>query len=330
MRLAVRAVICREFGPIEALEVAELPPPEPGPGQVVVSVRAAGVNYPDALLVQGRYQEKPALPFTPGGELAGVVKSIGPARNGDPPFEVGQAVYGGLLRGCFAEEVAVDAAKLRAIPAGCSFEQAACVSTTYHTSYYALVTLAAIRPGESVLVLGAAGGVGLAAIEIAKAFGARVIAAASSDEKLAVCRSHGADELIQYARSDLRARLKELTDGQGVDVVYDPVGGEYSEAALRGLAWRGRHLVVGFTAGIPKIPTNLVLLKGAALLGVMLGAAFTRDASVAKKVIDSVAALLEAGSIRPQVSERYEFSRTAEALKRLLERRVAGKLVLIP
>ena len=201
---------------------------------------------------------------------------------------------------------------------------------TYHTSYYALVTLAAIRPGESVLVLGAAGGVGLAAIEIAKAFGARVIAAASSDEKLAVCRSHGADELIQYARSDLRARLKELTHGQGVDVVYDPVGGEYSEAALRGLAWRGRHLVVGFTAGIPKIPTNLVLLKGAAVLGVMLGAAFTRDASVAKNVIDSVAALLEAGSIRPQVSERYEFSRTAEALKRLLERRVAGKLVLIP
>ena len=327
----MRAVLCKAFGPLEDLEVAQLPSPVPGPGEVLLSVRAAGINYPDALKVLGRYQSKPPLPFTPGSEVAGIVKGIGTGSTDAARFAIGDAVYGTRLTGGFAEEIAVDARMLRAVPAGRSFEEAACVSTIYNTSYYALIMLADIRPGDVVLVLGAAGGAGLAAIEIARARGVRVIAAASTVEKLAVCRQHGANELINYADDDLRTRLKELTSGRGVDVVYDPVGGRFSEVALRQLAWGGRYLVVGFAAGeIPRVPLNIVLLKGGSVIGVFWGEAMTRDAKLAGEVIDGVADLFRSGQIHPPVSGRYRFAQVAEALHALLERRVHGKLVLLP
>jgi NADPH:quinone reductase len=327
----VRAVLCRAFGSLDDLEVAEVPSPVPGPGEVLLSVCAAGINYPDALKVLGRYQSKPPLPFTPGSEVAGIVKAIGAGSTEAARFAIGDAVYGTQLTGGFAEEIAIDASMLRAIPAGRTFEEAACVSTIYNTSYYALITLADIRPGDVVLVLGAAGGVGLAAIDIARAAGARVIAAASTAEKLAVCRQHGADELINYADDDLRARLKELNSGRGVDIVYDPVGGPYSEVALRQLAWGGRYLVVGFAAGeIPRVPLNIVLLKGGSVIGVFWGEAMKRDAPLAGKVIDGVAELFRSGRIHPPVSGRYRFPQVAEALTALLGRKAHGKLVLLP
>ena len=259
------------------------------------------------------------------------MKGIGTGSTDAARFAIGDAVYGTRLTGGFAEEIAVDARMLRAVPAGRSFEEAACVSTIYNTSYYALIMLADIRPGDVVLVLGAAGGAGLAAIEIARARGVRVIAAASTVEKLAVCRQHGANELINYADDDLRTRLKELTSGRGVDIVYDPVGGTFSEVALRQLAWGGRYLVVGFAAGeIPRVPLNIVLLKGGSVIGVFWGEAMTRDAKLAGEVIDGVADLFRSGQIHPPVSGRYRFAQVAEALHALLERRVHGKLVLLP
>lgn len=324
----MKAVVCRRFAPIEELQVEEVASPQPGPGQVVVSIKAAGVNFPDALVVQGKHQFKPPFPFTPGGELAGVVREIGPGVAG---FAVGQRVYGSRLRGSFAEEMAVDADKLLAIPEGMSFEEAAALSTTYNTSYYALVTLAHLRAGETVLVLGAAGGVGLAAIEIAKALGARVIAAASTDEKLAVCKAQGADDLINYKTQDLRERLKELTGTHGVDVVYDPVGGPYAEPALRGLGWRGRYLVVGFADGeIPRIPLNLVLLKNCSVIGVFLGETWTREPQIAKEIDAGMTELIRAGKIHPLISGRYRLDQVGDALNALLQRKVTGKIVIVP
>ena len=327
----MRAVVCREFGPPEALELTELPAPRPAAGEVLVSVRAAGVNFPDALIVQGKHQIKPPLPFIPGVEVAGIVKEIGPGVDLTGGIALGARVYGAQLRGSFAEEIAVEAAKLRVIPPALSFEEAACAPVTGHTAWYALVVLARLRAGERVLVLGAAGGVGLAAIEVASALGARVLAAASSDEKLAVCREHGAEGLIQYERDDLRQRIAALTDGSGIDVVFDPVGGRFAQPALRGLAWAGRYLVVGFASGtIPSVTLNLTLLKGAAVLGVFLGRALDLDAALRSRVIDGFDALLRTGRIRPRISGRYALERVPQALRQLLERRAVGKLVVIP
>jgi NADPH2:quinone reductase len=324
----MRAVICRAFGPPESLEVTEMPSLVPGPGQVVVAVEAAGVNFPDALMVQGKHQNKPRLPYIPGGELAGVVARVGP---GVDHVQLGQRVYGTRIYGAYADEAIADAAHLRVIPDGISFEQAAVLSIAYQTSYYSLVSLAGLKAGETVLVLGAAGGVGLAAVEIARALGARVIAAASSPEKLAVCVAHGADETIDYEAGDLRARIRELSSGRGVDVVYDPVGGKYAEPALRGLAWRGRYLVVGFAAGeIPCVPLNLVLLKGASVIGVFLGEAWARDPEIARQVDAGVADLVSSGRIRPLVSARYPLDAASLALRAMLERRVTGKIVVVP
>lgn len=324
----MRAVLCRTFGPPDALEIIELSSPVAGPGQVVVAIKAAGVNYPDALVVQGKHQIKPDLPFVPGGELSGTVTQVGEGVVGLHP---GQAVYGSRLRGSFAEEIAVDADKLRPIPGGMSFVQAACLSTVFDTSYYALVMLARLRAGETVLVLGAAGGVGLAAVEIAKALGARVIAAASGEEKLAVCKDHGADDLIDYSREDLRARIKALAGARGIDVVYDPVGGAYAEPALRGLAWRGRYLVVGFAAGdIPRLPLNLVLLKGASVIGVFLGAAWKQEPQVADQIAAGMDDLIRGGGIRPHICAQFGLERVGEALNMLLQRKVIGKIVLLP
>ena len=327
----MRAIVCRQWGPPEALELADLPAPRPAAVEVLVGVRAAGVNFPDALMVQGKHQIKPPLPFVPGVEVAGVVKEVGSGVDVTSGIAVGAHVYGAQLRGAFAEEIAVEAAKLRPIPSALSFEEAACAPVAGHTAVYALTELGRVRAGECVLVLGAAGGVGLGAVEVAVALGARVIAAASSDEKLAVCREHGADALIQYERDDLRARIAELTGGRGLDVVFDPVGGRFAQPALRGLAWGGRYLVVGFASGtIPSVPLNLTLLKGGSVIGVFLGRALELDSALRSRVIDGFDVMLRTGRIRPRICARYELARAPEALRQLLERRAVGKLVIIP
>ena len=262
----MKAVLCKEYGLPGKLVVEDIPSPKPATGQVVVSVKACGVNFPDTLIIQGKYQFKPALPFSPGGEVAGVVKEIG---EGVTRVKPGDRVIAFNTWGGFAEEMVVDADRTIPMLASMDFIPASAFVLTYGTSYHALKDRAEIKAGETMLVLGAAGGVGLAAIQLGKAMGARVIAAASSDEKLKVCRDNGADDLINYGSEDLRARVKAITAGKGVDVVYDPVGGAYSELALRDMAWKGRFLVVGFAAGdIPKVPLNLTLLKGCSIVGV--------------------------------------------------------------
>ncbi|MCI0347053.1 MAG: NADPH:quinone oxidoreductase family protein, partial [Chloroflexi bacterium] len=251
----MKAVLCRRYGPPESLVVEDVPSPRPSPGSVVVSVKAAGVNFPDVLIIQNKYQFKPPLPFSPGCELAGVVTEVG---EGVDRVRPGDAVMAYTTYGAFAEEATVDAARLLPIPEGMDFASASAFPVTYGTADHALHDRGGLRTGETLLVLGAAGGIGVAAIEIGKALGARVIACASSEDKLAVCREHGADATINYAATDLREQVKQLTGGAGVDVVCDPVGGPYTEPALRSTAWRGRLLVVGFAAGdIPKIPLNL-------------------------------------------------------------------------
>lgn len=265
----MKAMRIHRHGPPESLTVDEVPSPEPGKGQVLVSVHASAVNFPDTLIIENKYQFKPELPFAPGGEVAGTIKSVGEGVNG---FEVGDRVIAVCGWGGYAEEVLTTVDKLVRLPQGIDMEAAAALVITYGTSHYALQDRAAIQPGETLLVLGAAGGTGVSAIELGKLMGAKVIAAASSDEKLALCKARGADETINYATEDLRQRVKALTGGRGVDVVYDPVGGAYAEPALRSMAWRGRYLVIGFTTGeIPKLPLNLVLLKGCSIVGVFYG-----------------------------------------------------------
>jgi len=291
-----------------------------------VAVRAASVNFPDVLIIQNKYQFKPPLPFSPGSELAGVVKEVGEGAGG---FKPGDRVMAFTAYGAFAEEVKVDAARLLPMPEGMDFPSAAAFLLTYATSDHALRDRGALQAGETLLVLGAAGGVGLAAIEIGKALGARVIACASSAEKLAVCREHGADAGIDYAREDLRERIKALTDGRGVDVVYDPVGGSYTEPAFRSLAWRGRLLVVGFAAGeIPKLPLNLALLKGASVIGVFWGDFARREPRQFADSVRQLGAWYAEGKLRPHVSQTLPLERAADALKLMAARQVKGKIVL--
>lgn len=324
----MKAVLCRQHGLPDTLELAEMPMPEPGPGQVRITVEAAGVNFPDTLIIQNKYQFKPALPFSPGGELAGTISAVGADVDG---FTVGQNVIAFTGWGAFAEEVVADAIKLIPIPPGVSFDIAASFVMTYGTSYHAIKDRAALQAGETMLVLGAAGGVGLAAVELGKALGARVIAAASSAEKLAVCREHGADDTIDYATEDLRERIKALTGGKGVDVVYDPVGGIYSEPALRSMAWRGRFLVVGFANGeIPSIPLNLTLLKGCSIVGVFWGDYVRREPKSNARDLRELVGMMQAGTIRPLVSARYPFAEAADALNAVMQRKVTGKIVLVP
>jgi len=324
--MLMKAVLCKQYGPPESLTFEELPSPRAGPGEVVVAVKAASVNFPDVLIIQNKYQFKPPLPFSPGSELAGVVKEAG---TGVTNFKPGDKVIAFTTYGAFAEEVKTEAARLLPLPEGMDFASGAAFLLTYGTSDHALRDRGGLRAGETLLVLGAAGGVGLAAIEIGKALGARVIACASSDEKLAICREHGADAGINYATQDLRERVKALTDGRGVDVVYDAVGGPYTEPAFRSLAWRGRLLVVGFTAGeIPKLPLNLALLKGASVVGVFWGD-FTRREP--REFADSVRQLerwFREGKLRPHVSQTFPLHQAAEALKLMAARQVKGKVVL--
>jgi NADPH2:quinone reductase len=324
--MAMKAVVCKQFGPPESLVVEDLPSPRPGPGEVVVSMKAASVNFPDVLIIQNKYQFKPPLPFSPGSELAGVVKEAGAGVAG---FKAGDRVIAFTTYGAFAEEVKTEAARLLPLPEGMDFTTGAAFLLTYGTSDHALRDRAALRAGETLLVLGAAGGVGLAAIEIGKALGARVIACASSADKLAVCREHGADEGIDYAKEDLRERIQAITGKSGVDVVYDPVGGPYTEPAFRSLAWRGRLLVVGFAAGeIPKLPLNLALLKGASVIGVFWGDFVRREPKEFERSLRQLGEWYRQGKLRPHVSQTFPLEKAVEALKLMAARQVKGKVVL--
>ena len=322
----MKAVLCKQYGPPESLVIEDLPSPRPGPGEVVISVQAASVNFHDVLIIQNKYQFKPPLPFSPGSELAGVVKEIGASVSG---FKPGDKVIAFTGYGAFAEEVKTEAVRLIPLPPKMDFPTGAAFILTYGTTDHALRDRAALKAGETLLVLGAAGGVGLAAIEIGKALGARVIACASSDDKLAVCREHGADETINYVTEDLRERVKAVTDGRGVDVVYDAVGGTYTEPAFRSLAWRGRLLVVGFAAGdIPKLPLNLPLLKGAAVVGVFWGDFARREPKAFAASVRQLATWYAEGRLRPHVSQTLPLERAAEAIQLLASRKAKGKIVL--
>jgi NADPH2:quinone reductase len=324
----MRALVCREYGPVESLAVGELPDPVPVAGQVVVGVRACGVNFPDLLIVQGKYQFKPPPPFAPGGEVAGVIEAVGAGVEG---LRVGDRVLAMSIFGGLAEKLAADATQVVRLPDGVGFESASCVATAYGTTVHALRDRAMLRPGETLLVLGAAGGVGLAAVQVGKRMGARVIAAASTPEKLATCQRNGADLLVNYATEDLKERVKSLTGGAGADVVYDPVGGAYTEAALRATAWNGRVLVIGFTAGdIPRVPTNLVLLKGCSLVGVFWGMALVRERARLMGQIEEILGWVKDGSVVPHVHASFPLARALDALREVQQRRVQGKVVVVP
>jgi len=322
----MKAVVCRQFGPPESLTIEDLPSAAPGAGEVVVRVKAASLNFPDVLIIENKYQLKPPLPFSPGSELAGVVETVGAGVSGVKPGDRVMAVTG---YGAFAEAVAVEAGRVVAIPEAMDFVTASAFLLTYATCDHALRDRGRLAAGETLLVLGAAGGVGIAAIEIGKALGARVIACASSDDKLAVCRERGADATINYAAGDFRDELKQITGGAGVDVVCDPVGGPYTEPALRSTVWRGRLLVVGFAAGdIPRIPLNLVLLKGSAIVGVFWGEFVRREPDRFAASVAQLAAWYREGKIRPHISQTFPLERTAEALRLMADRQVVGKVVI--
>lgn len=323
----MRAVLCRRHGPPESLELAELPPLDAGEGEVVVSVHAAGVNFPDTLIIENRYQLKPQLPFSPGSEVAGTVARVGKGVTGFAPGDPVLALCGW---GGFAEEVAARPSALVALPAGVPMESAAVLAATYGTTYYALRDRAALQPGETLLVLGAAGGTGAAAIQLGKLMGARVIAAASTRDKLALCRRLGADETVDSSAADLRGSLKALTGGRGLDVVYDPVGGALTEAALRAMAWGGRLLVIGFASGtIPQPPLNLTLLKGCAIVGVFYGAFMEREPARNAALMQQLLAWVGEGRLQPAITTRLPLADAATALRALADRRALGKTVLL-
>jgi NADPH2:quinone reductase len=324
----MKALMCTEYGPPQNLSVQEVASPRAGPGQVLVDVKASALNFPDGLMVQGLYQVKPPLPFSPGAELAGLIQEVGEGVRG---LSVGDRIIGFPGVGAFAEECVVNAERLLPLPEGMDFATGAALVLTYGTSLHALADCGRLRAGETLLVLGAAGGVGAAAVEIGKAMGARVIAAASSDDKLALCRRLGADETINYSGEDLRKRALELTEGRGVDVVYDPVGGNYTESALRATAWRGRLLIVGFAAGdIPKIPLNLALLKERSLVGVYWGDSTRHDPPGHVKNMKQLMAWFAEGKIKPVVSEQVPLAAAPGAIARILSRQVKGKVVILP
>jgi NADPH2:quinone reductase len=324
----MKAMLCKQFGPPESLVLEDVAALKADKDKVVIDVKACGVNFPDTLIIQNKYQFKPDLPFSPGGEVAGIVKQIG---EGVANVKVGDRVIAFTGWGGFAEEVVTDAARLIPIPDGMDFPTASAFVMTYGTSHHALKDRAQIQPGETLLVLGAAGGVGLAAVELGKIMGAKVIAAASTDDKLAVCKQHGADDLINYATQDLRERIKEITGGKGVDVIYDAVGGAYTEPALRSMAWKGRLLVVGFAAGdIPKIPLNLTLLKGCSIVGVFWGDFTKREPKNNAASLRELGMWYMQGKLKPHISATYPLARAADALKDMMNRKVMGKVVLVP
>ncbi|HEX6476516.1 MAG TPA: NADPH:quinone oxidoreductase family protein [Acidimicrobiales bacterium] len=322
----MKAVLCKAFGPPETLVVEDLEDPRPGPGQVLVDVAACAINFPDVLIIQNQYQFKPPLPFSPGGEVAGVVSAIGPDV---ASLAVGDRVLASTGWGGLAEKVLVAEAAAVPVPEGIDLVHASAFLYAYGTSHHALKDRAALQPGESLVVLGAAGGVGLAAVELGAAMGANVIAAASSKDKLDLCLEHGAAQTIDYSTEDLKERIRELTGGAGADVVYDPVGGSYSEPALRAMAWNGRFLVIGFAAGdIPRIPLNLALLKGCSIVGVFWGAFTGREPERHRTNVAELVRWWQEGRLRPYVSATYPLERAGEAIRELADRRAKGKVVV--
>jgi NADPH2:quinone reductase len=321
-----KAILCKFYGPPETLVVEEVPDPSPGNGEVGVRVAAVALNFFDTLIIQGKYQVKPPFPFSPGAEFAGVVDAVGPGVEG---FAVGDRVAGFLGHGACRERLTAPAARIVPIPAGLPEESAAGLFVTYGTSMHALKQRGELKAGETLAVLGAAGGTGLSAVEIGKLMGARVIACASSDDKLALARAHGADEVVNYATEDLGQRLKALTDGKGVDVLYDPVGDKFAEPAVRAMAWRGRYLVIGFAGGeIPRIPLNLLLLKGCDLRGVFWGAFAEREPAEHRRNLMQLLAWCGEGRLLAHVGETYPPERIADALHALARREAKGKLVV--
>lgn len=329
----MKAMLSTAPGGPETLELTELPDPEPKKGQVRIRIRAAGLNFPDTLIIKDMYQMKPPRPFAPGGEVAGEVDAVG---EGVTDVAVGDRVLAMTGFGGFATHIVTDAARVMKVPDAMPFDEASCLVLTYGTSHHALKNRAEIQPGESLLILGAAGGVGAAAIELGKAAGARVIAAVSSEEKAQFCRDLGADETIVYSR-DMDDRdtqkafsneIKKLSGGDGVDVVYDAVGGAYAEPAVRALAWKGRFLVVGFPAGIPKIPLNLTLLKGCQIVGVFWGAHTQQEPKMHAENMQDLFRMYAEGKIKPRISARFPLEKAADALNLMQDRKVLGKVVL--
>ncbi|MCX2887454.1 MULTISPECIES: NADPH:quinone oxidoreductase family protein [unclassified Pseudomonas] len=323
----MKAVLCKTLGPARNLVLEEVASPLPKKNEILLDVQAAGVNFPDTLIIEGKYQFQPPLPFSPGGEAAGVVAAVGEKAGA---FKVGDRVMALTGWGAFAEQVAVPFYNVLPVPTSMDFTTAAAFGMTYGTSMHALRQRGQLQAGETLLVLGASGGVGLAAVEIGKAMGARVIAAASNAEKLAVAKAAGADELIDYSQASLREEIKRLTGGQGVDVIYDPVGGELFEQAVRGLAWNGRLLVVGFASGtIPQLAANLVLLKGAAVLGVFWGAFAQRQPEDNAANFKQLFAWHAEGKLKPLVSQTYPLAEAGAAIEKLGQRQAVGKLVVL-
>ena len=323
----MHAWLCENPTGVDAVAWKELPTPQPAAGEVLIAIRAASLNFPDLLIVQNKYQMKPNPPFVPGSEFAGVVEAVG---DGVKHLKVGDAVAAFSGTGGFATHACVPAAVVMPLPAGFAFDDAAAFVLTYGTTHHALVDRAALKAGETLLVLGAAGGVGTAAIQIGKAVGARVIAAASSDEKCALCRELGADETINYTSANIRDELKRLTGGKGPDVVYDPVGGDLAEPVFRSIAWRGRYLVVGFAQGsIPALPLNLALLKGASIVGVFWGEFARREPQANARALGELAQWYAQGKVKPVIDQRLPMTALPQAYERMGTRKVHGKLVLL-
>lgn len=324
----MRAILCETWGGPETLTVRDIPDPVAKPGEVLIRIHAAGVNFPDVLIIQKKYQVQPELPFIPGAEIAGEIEAVGDDVAG---FKVGDRVLALCSIGGFAEKIALNAHLCIPIPQHIPYEIAAGFILAFGTSHHALIDRGGLKSGETVLILGAAGGVGLAAVEIAKARGAKVIAAASSDAKLVICRERGADATINYTTEDLRDAIKTHTEGRGPDIIFDPVGGRYAEPAFRSIAWRGRYLVIGFADGdIPRLPLNLPLLKGAALVGVFWGEFARREPKNQIAMMQDLFEMLATEAIRPLISKTYTLDQVPQALEDMAARKVTGKIVIVP
>ena len=322
----MKAIVCNKFGTPDTLKYQEIETPNPKEGELLIKVKACSVNFPDTLIIQGKYQFRPVFPFSPGSDIAGVVEKVG---ENVQHFTVGDAIVGFIPFGGFAEKAIVNAKDCFPKPNGMSMVNASAFLLAYGTSYHALKDRANLQNGETILILGASGGVGLTALEISKLMGATVIAAASSEEKLALCKQFGADEVINYTEENLKDRVKELTNGKGVDVIYDPVGGHFSEQALRAIAWKGRHLVVGFANGeIPKIPINLTLLKGASIVGVFWGAFAQKEPKKSLENIQQLLTWFVKGAVKPHIDKIYSLENAPKALEEMMQRKTKGKIVI--
>lgn len=323
----MKAIRCTKLGGPQDLELQELPSEALQPMQVRVQIEACSVNFPETLIIQGKYQYKPDLPFTPGSDIAGVITEVGSEVR---HYQVGMHVFGVVPTGGYATEVVVRQRDIFPLPTGMDSKIGATFMMAYGTSYYALKQRAQLQKGETLVILGASGGVGLAAVELGKYMGARVIACASTEEKLALCQQHGANETINYTTEDLKSRIKALTNNDGADVIYDAVGGDHAEPAVRSLAWQGRYLVVGFVGGIPKIPLNLLLLKGAAVVGVFWGSHVMREPQAHQENMLELLQMYQSGKISPHIDKEYTLDQAPQALQDMMDRKVKGKVIIVP